>query len=292
MRDKTKSILAAGAVVVLMVLLALVSGPGCALIGGVVDDLRHQPICEPGGQACWLYCDPAGMSKPCSGRDSGQWIWISPYLEPPSTEPTALPTELPPSTTTSTLAPTLSPTPAGSACPMELPEGAEIRLVTGVYATGADGTPRSLHATVRVRGSLEYCAALGHQAASNDCHLEGYPRRVECEMELLRGCPVWQYQDESGGVGPCVDDQAAPLSCDHFGSPDEDGRDDPKTPTTGDTLETLLGFEGRPLVCGLQRDAHGPEAGFFAVPHGRGLVRACPPAGPSAACGSWIAVDH
>jgi hypothetical protein len=83
------------------------------------------------------------------------------------------------------------------------------------------------------------------------------------------------------------DDHDAPLSADHFGDPVF--RDDPQTPTTGDTLETLKGFEGKPRECGLERDEHGPRAGFFIIAHGKGLVRACRP--DAQECSPWMPVD-
>lgn len=170
--------------------------------------------------------------------------------------------------------------PPASACPKPLAAGAEVYLNDKPYGQGFD-------ATVRVHGDPEFCKAI-HGVAIDDCHLEGWPSRVQCEMELIGGCPVWQFSRDEAVVIPCVDDQDALASCDHFGSVEY--RDDPKTPTTGDSLKTLQGFEGRPLACGLQRDIHGPVAGFFTVAHGKGQVRACKPDGTG--CGPWRPVDH
>jgi len=97
-------------------------------------------------------------------------------------------------------------------------------------------------------------------------------------MLLIGGCPVWQFSGV-GGTIPCVDNQDAEASCDHFGN--VEFRDDPKTPA----------FEGQPAACGLQRDEHGPVAGFFMVAHGKGKVRACKPDG-TVGCGPWVDVDH
>jgi hypothetical protein len=174
-----------------------------------------------------------------------------------------------------------SPRRFSSNCPKPLAPGAYVYLNDKAYGQGFDST-------VRVHGDPEFCRLI-HGEAINDCHLEGWSKRVECEMELIGGCPVWQFTADGGTtVEACVDDQAAWASCDHFGSVEY--RDDPQTPTTGDTLSTLQGFEGRPLVCGLQRDAHGPMAGFFTVAHGVGHVRACKPDG--AGCGPWRPFDH
>jgi hypothetical protein len=171
--------------------------------------------------------------------------------------------------------------PAFSNCPKPLAAGAVVYLNDKAYGQGFDST-------VRVHGDPEFCRLI-HGVSVDDCHLEGWPKRVECEMELIHGCPIWQFTADSGTtVEPCVDNQAARASCDHFGSVEY--RDDPQTPTTGDTLGTLQGFEGRPLACGLQRDAYGPMAGFFTVAHGVGQVRACKP--DQGGCGPWRPFDH
>lgn len=133
-----------------------------------------------------------------------------------------------------------------------------------------------------MRGDLAFCQAIHGDVAVADCHLEGWPKRVECEMGLIGGCPVWQYrQPPDMTVHPAR--QVAPsddaMSADHFGS--VEFRDDPITPA----------FEGQPAACGLQRDERGhPMAGFFTVAHGKGEVRACKPDGTG--CGPWRAVDH
>ncbi len=190
------------------------------------------------------------------------------------------------------------PLPA-DACPKALEPGAVVYLNDKPYGNGFDST-------VRIHGDPEFCRLVSG-VASNDCHLEGWPKRSDCEMELLGAtvgkpyaCPVWRYTPDSGtNVYHCVDDKAALASCDHFGDPVY--RDDPQTPTTGDTLDTLRGFEGQPLACGLQRDAHGPIAGFFVIPHGGPAgcksgtgpywhIRACKPDGNG--CGPWKSFCH
>jgi hypothetical protein len=122
-------------------------------------------------------------------------------------------------------------------------------------------------ATVRVYGDAPFCFAI-HGVQTNDCHLEGWPLRAQCEMELISGCPVFEYQtDANPSWHRCHDNQNEECSCDHFGN--VEFRDDPKTPA----------FEGQPAECGQQRDEHGPYAGFFAIAHGTGRLRACRPDG-------------
>lgn len=191
--------------------------------------------------------------------------------------------------------PTPTPTPV-SACPKPLAPGAKVYVVNKKAGQGIDRT-------TRVFGDPEFCRLI-HGVSVNDCHLEGWPRREACEMELEGGCDEWQFSINANGAGaiPCNDDQHAPASCDHFGN--VEFRDDPKTPTTGDTLATLKGFEGRPLECGLQRNAFGPNAGMFMVGHGDGYFRACPPrtplnapssggpGRPTGPCGQWVYINH
>lgn len=210
---------------------------------------------------------------------------------PPTPTPSISPTIEP----TPTPTPTATPTPS-TWCPKIPSEGALVSLNNKAYGGGWDST-------VWVWGDPEFCR-LVHGVPVQSCHLEGWAMRTQCEEELLGGCPVWQFSINPSGAGAivCHDDHNAPASCDHFGSTNY--RDDPQTPTTGDTLETLNGFEGRPLVCGLQRDEFGPKAGHYAIAHGKGYVRACPTwatltspsAGnpgskPSGPCGPWRPFD-
>lgn len=225
-----------------------------------------------------------------------QTVWPNPSSSPVATaEPAARPTpggcpegycvvgwtnSVPPRPLCGQCA-TRAPHPPKTSCPKPLAPGAYVYLNDKPYGHGFDST-------VRVHGDPEFCRLI-HGVVVNDCHLEGWPKRVECEMELLHGCPIWQFSVDAGTtVEPCVDDHAARCSCDHFGSVEY--RDDPQTPTTGDTLLTLQGFEGQPLECGLQRDAYGPMAGFFTVAHGAGQVRACKP--DRTGCGPWRPFDH
>lgn len=183
--------------------------------------------------------------------------------------------------------PTPTPTPVSNPCPKPLAPNAIVYLNDKPYGQGFDST-------VRVKGDPEFCKLISG-VEQNDCHLEGWPKRVACELYLIKGCPIWEYAVANGkNPSPCSDDQSALASCDHFGDPVN--RDDPKTPTTGNTLETLKGFEGEPKVCGLQRDRFGPMAGYFTIAHGGPAgcssstgpyyqIRACKPDGTN--CGPW-----
>jgi len=175
---------------------------------------------------------------------------------------------------------TLRPISISTFCPKLPAPGAIVYLNDKPYGHGFDST-------VRVKGDPEFCYLI-HGVSINDCHLETWPKRVQCEMELMRGCPIWQYIADGTTVHGCYDDRTAAASCDHFGSVGH--QDDPQTPTTGDTIWNLKGFEGLPLECGLQRNPFGPMAGFFTVAHGIGNVRACKPDGTG--CGPWRAFNH
>ncbi len=170
--------------------------------------------------------------------------------------------------------------PAPTFCPKRLAPGAYVYLNDKAYGHGFDSTPR-------VHGDPEFCYLI-HGVWINDCHLEGWPTRTQCEMELMHGCPIWQYTTDGTTIHGCFDDRQAAASCDHFGSVGH--QDDPQTPTTGDTIWNLKGFEGLPLECGLQRNDYGPMAGFFTVAHGIGHVRACKP--DETGCGPWRPFDH
>lgn len=182
-----------------------------------------------------------------------------------------LPRPTPKPTPTATPAPT--PTPQESACPKELAPGAEAYLNDKPYGQGWD-------ATVRVRGDKAFCQAIHGDVAVADCHLEGWPKRSACEMELIGGCPIWQYRLPTSEAVFLCQQQPAEVSCDHFGSVTH--RDDPATPNV---------FEGEPKECGKQRDGRGdPVAGFFIIAHGRAEIRACRPDGKN--CGPFLAFDH
>ncbi len=160
------------------------------------------------------------------------------------------------------------PPPPPDACPKPLAPGATVYLNDKPYGQGFDSTPR-------VKGDPEFCRLI-HGMQENDCHLEGWPKRSACEMQLLHGCPIWQGQCYS----PTPQPGECPITMDHFGTAGG-AIDDPHTPI----------YEGLPAECGAQRDAEGqPAAGFFTIAHGRGTVRACKPDGTG--CGPWRPVDH
>lgn len=102
----------------------------------------------------------------------------------------------------------------------------------------------------------------------NNCHFEGWKTQQRCERYLIKKfgdgkgeCPIWWARTPANGVFRCREDDpnGNSMSCDHFGSADK--RDNPKTTE----------FEGKPEVCGLQRDDKGkPEAGFFTIVLGNG----------------------
>lgn len=202
----------------------------------------------------------------------------------PTATPTPVPTPVPTPSPTPTVPPTPEPTPPPqSACPKKLAPGAYVWINNKPMGHGFDSTPR-------VHGDPEFCFLI-HGVRIDDCHLEGWPRKNECEMELIGGCPRWEFTVDKEKVYACHDDREALASCDHFGT--QPNQDDPATKTTGDSLQTLRGFEGRPLACGLQRDEFGPMAGFFTVAHGAAYVRSCAPIDPeSKHCGPWNHFDH
>jgi len=202
-------------------------------------------------------CPPAGATCGCWHRPPGEpWQQLPPC---PTPAPTPTPTPTP--------APT--PPPTGTACPKALEPGAYVYLKDKRYGNGLDST-------VFVHGDPELCWLI-HSVAVNDCHLEGWAKRAECEIELAGGCPVWQYSlDGSNARARCLQARHDEASCDHWGDPVD--RDDPQTPDV---------FEGRPVECGNQRDPAGdPMAGFFVIGHGAAYFRACLP--DLTGCGPWV----
>jgi hypothetical protein len=188
--------------------------------------------------------------------------WSCPVTPPkPTPSPTVAPTPTPEPT------PTPTPPPVASACPKPLAAGSEVYLNNKRYGNGLDST-------VRVKGDPAFCQMI-HGVTVNDCHLEGWPKRSACEMELIGGCPIWQYSMNGADVrSACRQAPHPDASCDHWGDPVD--RDDPQTPE----------FEGRPFACGIQRDPLGdPTAGFFVIGHGEAWFRACKPDGSG--CGPW-----
>lgn len=198
---------------------------------------------------------------------------MAPSCTPPAPQPTPTPTVAP----TPTPEPTSTPTPpVVSACPRPLAPGARVYTNAKPWGQGQD-------ATFRIANDPAFCEAIHGIPGMTDCHLEGWPTRAACELELAGGCPTWQFRiADAPIVRPCIQEASDPsLSCDHFGSPPADMRDDPQTPAC----------EAKPEACCNQRDPMGhPKAGFFTIAHGLGEVRACKPDGTE--CSRWIAVDH
>lgn len=236
------------------------------------------------------------------------WPTPTPIPEPtpaPTPEPTPVPTPTPEPTPVPTPVPT--PTPNPTTFPVRFPvAGVIVYMRNSRYNAGVDSTPR-------IRGDRELCETLHHvPVPDGNCHFDSDlwngddVLRGLYEMYVLAGArdgqplpskllgPVWQYKS-GGELGRCHDNKNSGLvSCDHFGNTKD--RDNDKTPTTGDTLETLQGFEGEPKALGLQRDEFGPYAGFFMIPNRTpgidAYVRACLPLaeGNDLTCGPWLLV--
>jgi hypothetical protein len=164
--------------------------------------------------------------------------------------------------------------PAGSACPKPLAAGAY------VYIRNVSPYGHGFHSTPYVHGDPEMCRLI-HGVAVEDCHFDGLGnKRAACEIELLHGCPIWQYRT-AGNAAPrrCLQPDHPEVSCDHWGTPGG-AQDDPKTPA----------YEGLPTECGAQRVDGLPAAGFYTVAHGLGDIRACRPDGGG--CGPWRAFER
>jgi len=247
--------------------------------------------------SCWVYACPIY-------NESGGVIGVQDETDPANCPPKPPPSPICPETCPTGTACT---DPAKGCVPVEPPPptqypvrfpipDAVLTLNNKVYGQGFD-------ATLIVKGDRALCMFL-HGQAVNECHFDsalwtGPAQRAAYEMDVMGGarvgikgvgprCQVWQYLADYK-VWPCHDDQSALASCDHFG--DTVNRDDPKTPTSGDTLATLKGFEGTPKECGLQRDEFGPNAGIFTIAHGKAQVRACLPLNQTV-CGPWRPFNH
>jgi hypothetical protein len=219
--------------------------------------------------------------------------------QPAPPEPTPTPPPAPAPTPTPVPPPPPAPEqpPLVGTCPYTFPAEAHLE-VAAKYMSQPDpdsGIPYGVDSTVLVVGSVDYCRARGWTDGRASCAAagEGDPARFACEYAFAGGCPVWEWSTTDGASGSCSDDQTARLSCDHFGTPSN--RDDPQTPTSI-IAGRPVGFEGLPLACGLQLDDHGPKAGFFAIGHGDGAIRACTPAkspdGAPKACSGWFRIVH
>ena len=107
--------------------------------------------------------------------------------------------------------PVIPPNPPANNCPKALAPDSVVYMAENYYGQGIDST-------VRVRGDSEFCFLI-HGVHTDDCHLEGWPKRAECEMELIFGCPVWEFSVDNGAtVHFCNDNHDALASCDHFGN--------------------------------------------------------------------------
>lgn len=173
-----------------------------------------------------------------------------------------------------------------TACPKPLAPGATVYINDKCTPLRPNGTSDGrCDSTPRVRGDLVFCQLIHGPDVGADCHLEGWGKRTECELELMGGhCPVWEWVSSlHREPQACLEDDpfaTGGMSCDHFGSP---GRiDDP---------DTEPAFEGWPPECALLKDEHAnPRSGFFTIAHGNGEVRACLPHSPQ--CGPWRQVNH
>jgi len=201
-------------------------------------------------------------------------ICVAPTPAPtPTPEPTSEPTPIP--TPTPAPTPTPTPTPLPTKCPWKLSDYPEASLQAATKPQG-----QGFDHTTLVVGSQRYCADRGWTDGRRRCQvsIDEDPYKLTCELEFgSGGCPRWEFRS-AGVQHPCVDDRNDVMSCDHFGT--QPGQDDPNTPE----------FEGKPAVCGQQRDEHGPVAGFFAYAHTSegipGQVRSCTDASFTV-CGEW-----
>lgn len=163
-------------------------------------------------------------------------------------------------------------TPLPTSCPKPLAPGSRVYLNNNGYGHGFDST-------VRVSGDPEFCQMI-HGTPVNDCHLEGWPQRSACEMELMGGCPIWQCRTSSyPDPMQCLQPAHPICSCDHWGTAGG-AQDDPHTDA----------YEGLPYECSYQQDGGFPSAGFYTVARGKGDVRACKPDGTG--CGPWRFFDR
>ena len=242
--------------------------------------------CKPPAPSPTVAPTPEPTPCPC-----GEHVWVDGEgtCNPCPPIPTPIPTPTP--------VPTPTPTTPPTGFPVRFPlKDAVLSLNNKAYGQGFD-------ATLVVEADPALCLLL-HGQQVNKCHFDSSVfssplQRAAYEMAVMGGarvgvvgvgprCQVWQYL-ANGKVWPCNDDHDALASCDHMGRPQV--IDDPQTPTTGDTLETLTGFEGEPKECGLMRNEFGPYAGFFTIAHGKAQVRSCLPLDNSV-CGPWREFDR
>jgi hypothetical protein len=231
--------------------------------------------CDKAREVVAAVCGSMPASQECAAAQVALEAACQPKPTPPPPPPTTTlptpPSTLPPPPTTTTTT-TLPPAPEPQGVLPESCKSAEVYVGMNYYGNGLD-------TSVRWRGSEACCRDLGHQNTSSDCHAEGFPQRQAAELEALGGaCNIFQASVDGKAWFRCEDNRDAPLSCDHFGNTTK--RDDPQTPDV---------YEGEPKVCAKQAGAFGFNAGFFAIAHGKGYVRACRPDGGG--CSSPRAVD-
>lgn len=214
-----------------------------------------------------------GADQVCQAQDSSDPL--SPYIcvpkpEEPPVPPTPEPppvVEPPPPTP-----PPPTPPPVVDHCPKPLAPGAYVMVKVSPYPpSGADGN-NGLYVTPYVVGDPEFCRLI-HGVSVEKCHLEGWKDQQACEVQLLGGCPEFEYRMTGGQWTACLARPAyGVITCDHLGTTLT--RDDPQTPE----------FEGLPKECAEQKTGEGPlkwqyKAGFYAIAHidkgFAGEVRAC-----------------
>ena len=257
--------------------------------GGLMVECRGPlPLCGvnkeyPSGQIvnAGCYHDPDGAGWRYRCKDGVTDVAVGPGARPFEDEK-ACPAPPPPPVPPQPPAP-----PAATACPKELAEGAYVWVRAKRYGNGLDSE-------VNVAGDPEFCEAIHHKPGLINCHLEGWPKRLACEMELLgksigkvQACPIWKFRAPGANAfEQCFESPHPVMSCDHWGSAGG-ARDDPKTPE----------YTGEPAQCGEQRGPDGRvDAAFWIIANGAACVSACRPDGggcshdrPAAGC---VEVDH
>lgn len=232
------------ALIAAVALMLIVMAWGCASVP-VPPPVQPPPTPPPIEIKHEPVCVPPGLVTGCWHQPPGQnWQFIPPVVAPVTR------------------------------CPKPLAPGARVYLALKPYGQGWDSSPR-------VVGDPDFCYAI-HGVRVNDCHLEGWSDRLGCELELLGGCPEWEYRATSADPWQAARQSGSgAITVDHFGNTAI--RDDPQTPA----------FEGEPAVCGKQRDPRGePKAGFFVIAHGEGELRVCRPDHDPTGCSDAKAVSY
>jgi hypothetical protein len=239
-------------------LVALIAASSLAACGGYVPPpqppapTRPSPMCKVGTDlyGCWVEPTAGKFEYVCAVRNTpgGPVVGTKNVLNPALCPQVVVPAPV-------------------TSCPKDLAPDATLSMANKSWGQGWDST-------LYVTGDPDLCEKI-HGVRVNRCHLEGWPKRLDCELELLgktvgkpQACPVWEYaKSQTGYFTSCVERAGDPaVTCDHFGTTAL--RDDPATDV----------FEGYPTVCSFQRDPAGdPTAGFFMIAHGTGYIRACLP---------------